>query len=60
MKVIQKLYIDFEFCEKKIYFIFKTYLFYKAKQFVFTNTISKKVCMCLEDGASGDVEEGIV
>lgn len=39
----------------------KLYIGFVTKQFVVTETnLSEKVCMWLEDGASGDVEDVVV
>ena len=47
-----KLYTNFEFCEGKKHKRLENTLIYKAKQFMLTKKISRKVYIFLEDNAS--------
>jgi hypothetical protein len=59
-----KLYINFDFCEKKVHRHFKNILIYKAEQFIMTKNNFKKSLHILEDNASGlqvdDIEQVIL
>ena len=58
------LYTNFEFCEEKIPWHSKDILIYKAKQFMMTKTIPKKILHILEEVACvvqvGDIEQATV